>query len=222
MSKAIIMVGVIGSGKSTKAEEIASKEPETIILNKDAIRTMFKGVYVFDENLEPLVKQVAGHIIFEALYSGRNIIIDETNISKAKRIAQIKYLRDKFPTIEINAIVFKPNILYLKRRLKEPRGYTTQKWTQIYEQMCASFELPDNSEGFDSITVMPDPDPNEDVVTPLLSQRSFCRENGLPYFIPSEICPGCKRNLNNSTFMMENAGSMHISYCPHCHYSFNN
>lgn len=220
--KAMIMVGIIGSGKTTMAIKLASENPNSVIINKDALRTMVAGKYDYCEKREPLISQITGHVIFESLYAGYDIIIDETNFIKSKRMALIKYLKDKFPKIIINAVVLPPGPWCLKRRLREARGVPSSKWTEVYENMMKKFEYPDKAEGFDNIQIMPEPDPNEEVVTPLLQQRSFCRENNLPYLIPGEICPECKIKLNDDTFMIENASSMHITNCPKCHYSFTN
>lgn len=221
--KADIMIGIIGSGKSTLSAKLVTENVNAVIINKDSLRSMMKEKYTFDDNLERLIKVITGHIIFEALYARHDIIIDDDYIVKSKRIALIKYLREKFPSIQINAYVFKPGPWCLKRRLREPRGCSNAKWTEVYNGMLSSFELPDKSEGFNNITIMPDPKADEDVVTSLLRQRSFCKENDLPYLIPGPICPNsnCKNDLENDVYIIENAASKHITCCPKCNYAFN-
>ena len=50
--KIILTVGIPASGKSTWAKQKA-KENKTIIINQDAIRSMFKADYFFDKEYEP-------------------------------------------------------------------------------------------------------------------------------------------------------------------------
>ena len=49
-----ILIGNIGSGKSTWAREKVKSTPRTIIVNRDALRTMVGGgEYIFDKEMEP-------------------------------------------------------------------------------------------------------------------------------------------------------------------------
>lgn len=89
MAKIILMVGISGAGKSTRAKEIAEKTG-AIIINRDKLREMFFGYnesnihsYYTQADLylkENQVTSFQNYLIERALVKGNDVIIDNTNL----------------------------------------------------------------------------------------------------------------------------------------------
>src|SRR5690606_5236233 len=76
-----ILRGLPASGKSTWAKNKAKEEPNTIIVNRDSIRTMLKGEYKlfpFGSKMEELVSDIEMTSMQSGLIMGYNVIIDST------------------------------------------------------------------------------------------------------------------------------------------------
>jgi predicted kinase len=154
--KIYIMVGFPGSGKSTWAKEMA-KDPETVIICKDVIRHMFKGEYLFDASYEPLVAEIAQAAFNNALMAGFNVIIDETHITKDSRARCFAKINEHPLPInpEIICVWFTEEENNLEHRMRQPRGYTDLKWTEVIDMMKKKFEKPSKKEGFTEIIKVP-------------------------------------------------------------------
>lgn len=101
MAKIIIMIGISGSGKSTKAKEIA-KETNALIISRDKLREMLFGYN--EETIESYYQQsdlylrenqitsFQNYLIERALIKGNDVIIDDTNL----KLSFIKEFCEKF------------------------------------------------------------------------------------------------------------------------------
>ena len=79
--KLYITKGIPASGKSTWARNKAKEEPNTVIVNRDSIRTMLKGEYKlfpFGSKMEKLVTDIEQEAIYYTLNRGYNCIVDST------------------------------------------------------------------------------------------------------------------------------------------------
>jgi len=153
MQKIYITCGLVGSGKSTWAKSIAIKEKNTVIVCRDDIRTMLKKEYIYDKDIEGLVKHITCQIIVSSLMRGYDIIIDETNIKKDTRKLWLNVTA--FPKIiETSIMLFPESKNNLENRMKDPRGYSRDKWEKVIEGMKNSFECPtiDEDPRINSIT----------------------------------------------------------------------
>lgn len=82
MKTIFITKGLPASGKSTYAKKKVLEYPNTVIVNRDSIRTMLMGEYKyfpFGSSMEKLVTQLERGSIVAALDKGYNVIIDATN-----------------------------------------------------------------------------------------------------------------------------------------------
>ena len=89
MAKIIIMIGISGSGKSTKAKEIAERT-KALIINRDKLREMLFGyneetinAYYQQPDLylkENQITSFQNYLIERALIKGNDVIIDNTNL----------------------------------------------------------------------------------------------------------------------------------------------
>ena len=104
MGKVIILKGIPGSGKSTWAKEQVLKHDNLIIVNRDKIREMLKGVYKnfpFGSDMEKLVTSIEDKSIYKALEMGYDIIIDATNLRGnkwAKYTTDVEFIYKEFDT----------------------------------------------------------------------------------------------------------------------------
>lgn len=143
---AYIMVGLTGSGKSrwAKMKHEADKlvSVNTLIVEGDSIRKMFYGTYHYHECIEPLVMTEILHITECIIKTGYNVIIDEMllSLTSQKRRALIRVLK----SMGFGKIIFvqcKSDLEGLQRRIEnDPRGYTPEKWMQVYEENKAQYE----------------------------------------------------------------------------------
>lgn len=87
--KAIITVGISGSGKTTFAEELAAKDPSWDIICRDDIRFPDGNRdyynYRFKRSKENRVTEVVNNLIEMSARHGRNVIIADTNLNNDRR-----------------------------------------------------------------------------------------------------------------------------------------
>lgn len=82
MLKVILTCGIPASGKSFWSKEEVRKDPEgTARINRDDLRNMING-YVFSDSNEKLITKIRNDILIATLKSGRNAIVDETNLHR--------------------------------------------------------------------------------------------------------------------------------------------
>lgn len=86
-----MMVGLVGSGKSTYAKQLA-EETNAIICSSDAIREELCGDENLQDNNEEIFKILHSRIK-ENLKNGKNVIYDATNINSKRRRAFLSELK---------------------------------------------------------------------------------------------------------------------------------
>jgi len=101
MAKITLMIGISGSGKSTKAKEIADKTG-ALIVNRDKLREMLFGYteetiagYYQQPDLylkENQITAFQNYLIERALIKGNDVIVDNTNL----KLSFIKEFCEKF------------------------------------------------------------------------------------------------------------------------------
>lgn len=80
--KIVMTKGLPGSGKSTWAKQLIDKEPETWKrVNKDDLRSMVDNGK-WSKNNEKLILQMRDALITSSLINGKNVIVDDTNLSE--------------------------------------------------------------------------------------------------------------------------------------------
>ncbi len=89
MRKIILLRGLPGSGKSTWARNLIRQNPEQYKrVNKDDLRMMIDDD-MWTSNNEKFILHIRNVIIAEALKSGKDVIVDDTNLHPKHE----KYLR---------------------------------------------------------------------------------------------------------------------------------
>jgi len=82
MLKVVLTVGAPASGKSTWAKNEIAKDPSNWCrINNDDLRAMMNGS-VWSVDYEKMITEARNYLIREALKRGKNIIIDNVNISR--------------------------------------------------------------------------------------------------------------------------------------------
>ncbi len=103
MSKVYIIRGLQASGKTTKAKELVSKNPEkTIRINRDSIREMFGTKW--SQDLEEIVKQVEYETLLKALLSNYDVVIDDVSNYSSKTINLIESYIDIYKNTTSNNV----------------------------------------------------------------------------------------------------------------------
>jgi len=139
-----ILIGTIASGKSSWASKQVEHDPNAVIVNKDAIRTMLKSSYIFDPLYEDLVREIGYLAVCEALFNKWDVVVDDTNLTKAHRKKFIDTIQSRIKNLpEITYVYFTECVGNVDRRMaSDSRGYSRTKWSRINEKMLASFEAP--------------------------------------------------------------------------------
>lgn len=150
----IILIGNIGSGKSTLAKQYAKEK--YVIISRDAIRYMLgAGSYVYDLKLEPAVKKSARKMLEYFLRSERNIVCDETNMSRNSRKDIISLAKKyNYKIVAVILPILKRSVC-VKRRMKNPHGqFDANLWSKVWSMFNNMYEEPTKKEGIDKIVRM--------------------------------------------------------------------
>lgn len=154
MQQFAILAGLPGSGKSTLARRLKSDEGYFVV-STDAIRLALNaGEYPSDDEsgdyalLDPVVWPLAWQAVAALLRTGRNVAIDATNLSRAKRRFWADLARTVAP--EVRVVVWwcagnydTPQRWWETRKIPE-----AQYWT-IRRKLEAQVEEPSAEEGFE-------------------------------------------------------------------------
>lgn len=150
----IILVGNIGTGKSTLTKEYVKKG--YIVIARDALRyNIGAGKYIFDPQLEPAIWKTELEMFKSFIKLGVNVIIDEVGINKSIRARYIKEVKlPWYPPYKITCIEM-PKLSkneLVDRRMKDPHGQPDRKiWEQVWAKFDAMYEEPTKEEGIDKI-----------------------------------------------------------------------
>ena len=147
----IILTGNIGSGKTTTVKEYASEGYHVVC--RDDFRTMLGGGnYKFNVTTERAI-HLASRALIEGLMDEQlDIIVDETNVTKASRKSLIQL--GKLYGYLITGIVMPrlPKATSLRNREKDDlRGSGLFVWSMVWDKFDKQYEEPSLDEGFNSL-----------------------------------------------------------------------
>lgn len=161
--KLIIMVGNIGSGKTTFIKQFVQAEAEKginwFVVSKDDLRKMLGvGKYIWNPQIEIIISDVVVSFVAHLLYQKRNVIIDGTNTTKEVRNKYLRITKNKSNIgyeCKVEAIIL-PKIskkLSVLRRMANPHDEnTSEHWGEVWQKFENVYEEPTIEEGFDKIT----------------------------------------------------------------------
>lgn len=147
----IVLVGNIGSGKSTICKKYVEKG--YYVVARDALRYMIGGGnYIYNPEIEPAIFKSETNIIISLMFFKVNIIIDEVGISKKLREKYIKLAKEhnyKVIALVMPKLTMKESV---DRRMNNPHQQNDRKlWEQIWTQFNSRYTEPTKEEGFDEI-----------------------------------------------------------------------
>lgn len=151
--KAIITVGISGSGKTTFAEELCRKDKSFININRDDLRFSLTGArhwgeYNFGKNTEDLITNSQEWIAFCAYRKGKNIILSDTNLNPNFRKHWEGFLKDLGFEVEIKdfPVTVEEAIKRDQQRTRSV-GYSVihKQWKQWLEYIGHSKYTPDDN-----------------------------------------------------------------------------
>jgi len=148
--KLILIVGNIGSGKSTYSKKL---KKDYVIISRDALRCILgNGDYVFLNTFEPAVHRAEMAFFEGLLESGVNLVVDETNSSL--RVRAMYLCLAKLYKYHTTAIVL-PKLSKkecVDRRMNDSsRNYTRTDWEKVWDMFDRIYEEPTRKEGFNRI-----------------------------------------------------------------------
>lgn len=147
MVKFIMMIGLVGSGKSYHAKELAL-EYNAEIFSSDALREEMFGDVNHQSDNDALFKELHKRIR-ECLTSGKNAIMDSTNINYKRRMEFLKSL-NKIPCEKIAVLMATPYEVCLERNAQRERKVPEY----VIKRMYMNFNIPYWYEGWDDIQIV--------------------------------------------------------------------
>lgn len=146
MSKCIMLIGLPGAGKSCWSSKYMECHENTELISSDSIREEVFGD-VNDQSHNTKVFNIVHKRVVAAIKSGKDAILDSTNLSRKRRIHFIKSI----PECEVRAIVFAiPFEECCKRNAARDRVVPQG----VMDRMYRSFQPPHYAEGFDEINII--------------------------------------------------------------------
>lgn len=209
MTTFIMMVGLVGSGKSTEAQRLA-KNYNANIHSSDAIREELSGD-INNQDINDLVFRTLHKRIKEDLRNGKNCIYDATNISYKRRMAFLRELAS-IPCEKICVLMATPYEECLKNNAKRDRVVPEY----VIEKMYRNFDVPWVYEGWDDIIVMYN---NTNYRLPnnfYLAHKHFNQHNTHHTLTLGEHCAEVCAALNSTSEELKIAGLLHDCGKPFC------
>ena len=149
--KMIILIGNIGSGKTTYCKKLVNQG--YIIVSKDALRYMLgNGNYIFDRRLEASVHLSEKDILCNFVKLGVNVVVDDCNVYSRLRKHAIAI--GKSQDYQITAYIL-PKLSQkacVDRRMKNSHGNSSRAtWNKVWDMFNHNTEEPSYKEEFDKI-----------------------------------------------------------------------
>lgn len=151
-----MMIGNIGTGKSTKSRKLLNKN-NIMYFNDDSLRRAFyDGKYIYSKTDNMLIQNILYDTIEHCIVENKNLIVDQPLVLKKERmniiryILNCKYSYNKF----VNIICYnfgQGNVYSLENRLNSNRGESKSKWINVHNRFKRNYEEPKLNEGFTEI-----------------------------------------------------------------------
>ena len=165
----IVLIGLPGSGKSFVAKRIAKDNDDVVVVSSDAIREEFYGD-ANDQSHNDKVFRIVNKKLKEGLLAGKKVILDATNISKKRRKALLRDLKNPKSMAIVMAV---PEYICKKRDEERDRHVGPDVINKMIKNWCP----PHFSEGFDFISIVYDYDNSANFYNPILALESAVQIN---------------------------------------------
>lgn len=147
MVKCFVMIGLVGSGKSEQAKKLATEYHAEIFASDDLRTEMFGDVNHQADN-DILFKELHKRVR-ECLASGKNAILDSTNISYKRRMSFLQSL-SKIPCEKIAVLMATPYEVCIKRNKLRERKVPEE----VIKRMYMNWNSPYWFEGWNDIQIV--------------------------------------------------------------------
>jgi predicted kinase len=135
-----ITIGLPASGKSTWAKKLIHDNPGVYKrVNKDDLRAMLDVSHWSNEN-EQFVLNVRDHVVGEALKQGKNVIVDDTNLSMKHQERLELLVGHVNRGVNIELILFDVSIEECIKRDSQRTG-VARVGPKVIQSMAKSFEI---------------------------------------------------------------------------------
>ena len=151
MAKLILLVGNIGSSKSTYAKQLVKQG--YYVVSRDSLRYMIgAGDYIFDREKEPIIHSMLMKCLMALFILGEDIIIDETNMTQKVRANYIERGKQFNYEIEAHVMPTMDREESVRRRMGDNHGdLPDAKWEEVWEGFNGRYVEPTVEEGFDKV-----------------------------------------------------------------------
>lgn len=154
-----LLVGMVGSGKSTYARKRA-EEGWFIVCHDDIVR-MVHGRNYYWSNFSPIYRAIEESAVRSAHGYCLDVVVDRTSLRRHERERWIKIAKDLEDKIDAVVFPFEHHEIHAQRRFDDdPRGSSLEAWTSVTRTHGMNASVPDESEGFRKIVYpsgKPDP-----------------------------------------------------------------
>ena len=200
--KFIMMCGLPASGKSTYAKELALKY-NAVILSSDKLRIEMYDDVNDQQHNEEIFKELHKRIK-ENLISGKNVIMDSTNINSKRRRAFLSELKN-IPCVKECYIIATPYEECLKRNKERDRVVPEE----VIKKMYLNWNTPYWFEGWDNIVVCLSTEPTITVDDWICQHDDYNQDNPHHTMTLGEHCRKTfEFILHDDTFDLNSFGSV--------------
>jgi predicted kinase len=126
-----MLKGLPGSGKSTYARQLVEKNQYTRV-NKDDLRAMLHNS-THSKAKEAVVLGVRDYVVHDALSSGRNVVVDDTNFAPAHELRLREIAKEHGAQFEYK-LIDTPLDVCIAQDLKRPNSVGQKVILQMYNQ----------------------------------------------------------------------------------------
>lgn len=147
----IILIGNIGSGKSTYTKKYQKKG--YVVIARDQLRyAIGGGQYVYKRKYESIIWEADFYMFANFLDMGVDIVLDEININKKMRMQYIVYAKEKGYKITAIEMPKFSKTESVARRMTNPHGQPNKKlWNSVWSKFDKMYEKPTKQEGIHKI-----------------------------------------------------------------------
>lgn len=151
----IMLVGNIGSGKSTLCKNLAKSN--FIIISRDALRYMIgAGSYRFDPKIEKYICEGHDSLLYSFLSAypdELDVVVDEVNVQSERRYDLVDMVNAIGGYTKVAIVLPKlTKKAAVDRRMKKEHGKFGRKvWEGVWERFDKAYSDPNKDEGFNEV-----------------------------------------------------------------------
>lgn len=125
-----VLVGMIGSGKSTYARERA--DAGAIVVSHDALTSMLHARYRYEAELRRAYRRMEESIALVASSADRDVVVDRTHLTRESRRRWVEFgYSIGTPVVAVAFPVMHPRVHAERRFNDDPRGRTLAEWSKV-------------------------------------------------------------------------------------------